>query len=89
MEPTLRFESLTVLVLGRATRPEAHDQDQRGTLLAFTEPANERANAVLSYWFGDGWAELGQTGIPSEKMKLWFSGDAATDQASKLADKLM
>ena len=33
---------------------------------------------------GRSWA-----GIPSEKMKLWFSGDAATDQASKLADKLM
>ena len=49
-----------------------------------TEPANERANVVLSFWFGEGWSELGQTGLPADKMKMWFSGDAATDQVIRL-----
>ena len=40
---------------------------------------NDRAHAILCYWFGDSYATLGDVSS-SDKAKIWFAGGADIDK---------
>lgn len=46
-------------------------------------PNIERAGAVLSYWFGEGWEQQPASHWPQAKMGIWFRGGPQVDQEVK------
>lgn len=45
---------------------------------------HERARAVLAFWYGTEFEQLGPFDpVPPEKMKIWYGGGPALDQVGE------